>query len=64
MPFFSSLRPYSRRFLVFTCFSRLIGSDARTMPSGVSEKRENLKSAENVKNLKLRKNPENPNAKK
>jgi len=34
------------------------------MPSGVSEKRENLKSAENVKNLKLRKNSENPNANK
>ena len=33
VPFYASLRSYSRRFLVFTCFSRLNGSDARRMPS-------------------------------
>jgi len=46
MPFYLSLRSYSRRFLVFTCFSRLKRIDARRMPSRPSEKCENLKNAE------------------
>jgi hypothetical protein len=45
VPFYASLRSYSRRFLVFTVLSRLEPIDARTMPSRFSKKCENLKYA-------------------